>query len=119
MKSKKEIGTVEEFHSKKCYALYLFAVSLAKQINAYFDSGCIVFDINLHRVNGQFVFYGNNTPLVGIKDGMGIIGYVGYTFDEHNKVWLHGSISKKDILKMFLGFQIVRPENIEKINLTV
>ena len=38
------LGTVDEFHSQKCFDLYMYAVGFAKQINSYLDTGYLVFN---------------------------------------------------------------------------
>lgn len=109
------LGTVNEFHSKKCYDLYLYAVGFAKQINSYLENGYIVFDDTEHFKN-KFIFYrSNGIPCVAEISGNCSFIYFGSTFDKEGKVWLHGEESKKSIKERFSKFKFVKPQHIERI----
>jgi len=114
--NKKQLGTVDEFHTKSCYKLYMYAVSLAKQVNEYIDKGWLV----LHE--GQplkkFIFYSRCSPCIAEKDGNCIIIWIGSTYDVEGKVWLHGDYTKKTIKERFQKIQIFDPANAVKLNYT-
>jgi len=114
MNNTKEIGTPEEFHSKKCYDLYLYAVSLAKQVNEYLDKGFIIFN-GEDVFSDKFIFYHDKMPVVGYKSGRCFMGWLGQSWDKNGKVWIQGEDTKTSIKKMFSKFRFVRPENIEKL----
>ena len=65
--NKKQLGTVDEFHTKSCYKLYMYAVSLAKQVNEYIDRGWLV--LYKGKPLKKFVFYSINSPCIGGRDG--------------------------------------------------
>ena len=109
------LGTVDEFHSKKCYDLYLYAVELAKQINNYIDRGYIVLD-GEDIFRNKFVFYSMDRPCVAERSGNCSFVYFGSTFDTNGKVWLHGEETRTSIKKRFLEFKIVNPSNIERVS---
>lgn len=114
--NKKQLGTVDEFHTKSCYKLYMYAVSLAKQVNEYIDRGWLV----LHE--GQplkkFVFYSivSGSPCVAERDGNCTIAWIGSSYDKEGRVWLHGDYTKKTIKEKFQKIQIFDPANAVKLN---
>lgn len=111
---KDKIGTIDEFHSKSCYKLYIYAVSLAKQINEYIDKGYIVIEkgeIKTHK----FIFHDCNSPCIATQDRHFTYVDIGNTYNIDGKVWLYGEETKKTIKERFDKFQIVNPVNIEKI----
>lgn len=109
------LGTVNEFHSKKCYDLYLYAVGFAKQINSYLENGYIVFNDTEYFKN-KFVFYGNDRPYIAERSGNCSFIYFGSTFDNEGKVWLHGEETKKSIKERFSKFKFVKPQHIERMH---
>ena len=109
------LGTVDEFHSQKCYDLYLYAVGFAKQINEYIDKGYIVLDGGDDVFKNKFVFY-KDRPCVAERSGNCSFIYFGSTFDYNGKVWLHGEESKSSIKKRFTQFRMVNPSNIERVS---
>ena len=109
------LGTVDEFHSQKCYDLYMYAVGFAKQINSYLDAGYLVFD-NDEYFKNKFVFYSMDIPCVAERSGNCSFIYFGSTFDKDGKVWLHGEESKSSIKKRFSQFKMVKPSNIERMS---
>ena len=108
------LGTINEFHTKSCYKLYLYAVELAKQANDYIDKGWLVLD------DGQplkkFVFYSMGSPCVAEKDGNCTMVWFGSCYDDEGKVWLHGDYTKKRIRERFKKIQIFDPANAVKLN---
>lgn len=112
--NKKQLGTVDEFHTKSCYKLYMYAVSLAKQVNEYIDRGWLV----LHE--GQplkkFVFYSMDSPCIGERDGNCTVAWIGSSRDKEGRVWLHGDYTKKAIKEKFQKIQIFDPANAVKLN---
>lgn len=110
---KKEIGTIDEFHSKRCYDLYMYGVELAKQINDYIDKGYIViFEDEI--IKTKFEFYDNEyrpEPYIKISN----LIYIGYVYDNSGKVWLEREYTKKSIRDKFSKFKIVNPKDIIKI----
>jgi hypothetical protein len=115
-----QLGTKEEFHSQKCYENYLYSVKLASKINELLDSGHLVFENNESFTN-RFVFRSiiGNEPCIGeiTKSGNSMFTYFGNSFDKDGKVWFQKDENKSKILKRFQHFKMVRPENIEKINI--
>lgn len=109
------LGTVDEFHSQKCYDLYLYAVGFAKQINEYIDKGYMVFDGDEYHKN-KFVFHSFDSPCIAEKSGNSYFIYFGSTFDHDGKVWLHGEESKSSIKKRFAQFKMVKPSNVERMS---
>ena len=109
-----QLGTIDEFHSPKCYELYLYAVGLAKQVNEYIDKGYIVFDGN-DLFKNKFVFYCMNTPCIAEKSDYISFVYFGSSFDNDGKVWLSGIETKSTIKKRFEMFKFVKPSNIERM----
>lgn len=109
------LGTVDEFHSQKCYYLYLYAVEFAKQINEYIDKGYIVLDGD-DVFKNKFVFYSMDIPCIAERSDNCSIIYFGSTFDHNGKVWLHGEESKLSIKKRFSQFKMVNPSNIERMS---
>ncbi len=109
------LGTVDEFHSQKCYDLYLYAVAFAKQINEYINKGYIILYGN-EVFKNKFVFYSMDRPCIAEKSGNCSFIYFGSTFDNDGKVWLHGDESKSSIKKWFSQFKMVKPSNIERVS---
>lgn len=111
------IGKLEEFHSKRCYERYMYAVKFGREINMYIDKGFLVFDENKEHVKGRFVFYGFSSPTIGIIEGNCTIGHFAATYDDDGKVWMtnEDNEAKKDIKKYFGSFSIVNPRDIKKI----
>ena len=108
------LGTVDEFHSKKCFELYLFAVKLAEQINTYIDLGYIIINDDKF-IKNKFVFRDEKEPYVALRNGNSSRIYVGGCYDNNYKVWLHGEFTKKSIFDIFCKFKMVKPENIEYV----
>lgn len=115
----KEIGTIDEFHSKHCYELYLYAVTLAKQINEYIESGYLVVNIEENYsefLTNPFKFYLKDEPAVAIscsKNSTNV--WVGFVYDDEGKIWLTGEVTKKYIKKMFSKIKICDPKNFIKL----
>lgn len=107
------IGSRDEFRTKSCYKLYLYAVKLANQVNEYIDKGFLVLSDG-EPVN-RFVFYGHSNPCVGEGSDRCIVSWVGNTFDDNGKVWLHGDVTKTDIKKMFKNILIYNPKDSIKL----
>jgi hypothetical protein len=113
------LGAVDEFHSKKCFELYLYAVKLAEVVNAHLDAGDIVFRTNAHgqfeQFKHKFAFYGSHGPLIIEKwDHCGFI-YFGATTDNNGKVWLSKECDKKQIKGAFSQFRFVRECSLKSI----
>lgn len=110
------IAKENEFHSKSCYELYLYAVSLAKQVNEYIDKGYIVTEDN-YPFN-KFVFYDthSNKPIIAEKKNEALYVWYGTATDYNGKVWLHGEITKKSIKKDFKKIVIIEPKHKIKLN---
>lgn len=108
------LGSVDEFHSQKCYDLYMYAVGFAKQINSYLDAGYLVFD-NDEYFKNKFVFYGNDRPYVAERSGDCSFIYFGSSFDNEGRVWLQGEETKKTIKDRFSKFKFVKPCHIERM----
>lgn len=109
------IGTIDEFHSKKCFELYMYAVEFAKQINSYLDDGYLVLNKNNEHTELKFVFYGINGPCIAQKSGNCLLVYFGHSIDKEGKVWIQGTTTKKSIKELFSKFKCVKPCNIERI----
>lgn len=103
------IAKENEFHSKCCYRLYLYVVSLAKQVNEYIDKGYIVTNDN-YPFN-KFVFYDThgNKPIIAEKKNETLYVWYGATTDYNGKVWLRGEITKKSIKENFEKLVITEP----------
>lgn len=112
--NKKQLGTVDEFHTKSCYKLYMYAVSLAKQVNEYIDRGWLV--LYKGKPLKKLVFYSINSPCIGERDGNCTIIWIGSTYDVEGRVWLHGDYTKKTIKERFQKIQIFDPANAVKLN---
>ena len=108
------LGTVDEFHSRECFDLYIYAVKFANQINNYINNGDLVFDGEEYFKN-KFVFYGSDKPYVAEKSGNCSFIYFGSTYDKDGKVWLKVEETKSTIKKRFSQFKFVKPCNIERV----
>jgi len=108
------LGTVDEFHTKTCYKLYMYAVSLAKQVNEYIDKGWLVLD-EVQPLK-KFVFYSMGSPCVAERDGNCTMVWFGSSYDDEGRVWLHGEYTKKSIKERFEKIQIFDPANAAKLN---
>jgi hypothetical protein len=109
-----KIGTIDEFHSKTCYNLYMYAVKLAKQVNEYIDKGCLVLS-GEQRID-KFIFH-KDDPCIAEYDGYTSMIWYGSCYDDNGKVWLHGDVTKKQIKKDFKNIDIYEPANRIKLKL--
>lgn len=108
------LGTVDEFHTKSCYKLYMYAVSLAKQVNEYIEKGWLVMDEG--QSIKKFVFYSMESPCVAERDGNCTKVWFGSSYDKEGRVWLHGDCTKKTIKERFQKIQIFDPANATRLN---
>lgn len=112
----KEIGTIKDFHSKKCYDLYMYAVSIAKQINDYINKGYLIINEEGIQTN-KFLFYTDDNPCIAVKlNENSTLIYLGSSWDSNGKVWISGDgESKLTIRKLFNDIKIINPEHIVKL----
>lgn len=105
----------EEFHSKHCYDLFMYAVGLATQINEYIDKGYMVIDDDFYILEDKFIFES--------KNGYPMIKHECYkvlcpSLDDNEKYWLSNDEdygSKNKIKAIFQQFKIVHPKHIKTI----
>lgn len=109
-----KIGRIEEFHSEKCFDLYMYAVGFAKQINSYLDAGYLVFD-NCEVFKNKFIFHNGNNPRVATKIGICNTNYIDFSFDNEGNICITGNETKESIKNRFSKFKFVKPCNIEKL----
>lgn len=114
---KPSIGTPQEFRTKKCFDLYMYAVSLAEQVNAYIDKGWLVIDEGAPL--NRFVFYAMGSPCIAEKSDSGgtvvYAGWYGSVSDENGKVCFHGEYTKKSIRERFQQILIFDPAKAGKL----
>ncbi|MFA5759788.1 MAG: hypothetical protein WC942_10590 [Clostridia bacterium] len=108
------LGVVNEFHTKSCYKLYMYAVLLAKRVNEYIDKGWLVLYEGQHLK--KFVFYSMGSPCIGERDDSCTMVWIGNSYDREGRVWLHSDYTKKTIKKMFQKIQIFDPANAVRLN---
>lgn len=110
-----KIGTPDQFHSKTCYKLYTYALSLAKQVNDYIEKGYLV--VYKDQFLNKFVFYNelNEEPYIGERNGNATYIWFGSVFDENGKVYLCNDYTKKKIRNKFKEIKIYNPRYKEKL----
>lgn len=108
------------FRTKTCYKLYLYAKSLAEQVNEYIDRGSLVFDeYDGFRALGKFVFEDiHKEPDVAQVSLNSNFRYsvLDKGYDRNGKIWICDEMTKKSIRALFENIRIVHPASIEKIN---
>lgn len=113
MNSTEDFPNPDDFRSDKCYELYLYALSFAKQINEYIDNGFIVMDNN-RLFKYKFVFQSaSRKPCIALKIENSTLIWYGYSFSRDGKVWLSVIETKESIKKRFEQFKIIKPANVE------
>lgn len=110
-----KIGTCDQFHSKTCYNLYMYALSLAKQVNNYIEKDYLVV-YKGHFLN-KFVFYNelNDEPYIGERNGNTTYIWFGSVFDKNGKVCLCDDYTKEKIRNKFEEIKIYNPDYKEKL----
>ena len=110
------LGTVDEFHTKTCFKLYMYAVGLAKQVNEYIDKGWLVLQDGEQL--SKFVFYSMDKPCVAEKRGNCSFIWFSSCYDTEGKVWLSRYTTKKKIREEFQKIQICDPKLMVRLNCT-
>ena len=111
---KKTEGTVDEFRTKTCYGLYMYAVGLAKQVNDYIDKGWLV--SRNGEALGRFIFRSMGEPCIAEEKGNCSLAWFGSFYDSTGKVWLHGDVTKKIIREKFEEIIICNPKLMTRLN---
>ncbi len=114
---KKLIGVRSDFHTQTCFNLYMYAVSLARQINAYIDNGYVVMK-GEERIN-KFVFMCRmaDAPCIGVLDGKYFWTWYGSTMSDEGKVCLREEVTKKQIRDDFRALRIYDPSKFVKLKI--
>lgn len=101
---------IDDFHSKQCYERYLYAMTLAKKINYYFDQNCFIYDADDKLLTEKFTFYdqSSNKPNLSYKASYYCFSLFIH-YDYTCNLWLHNNdgYSEKDIEYYFKSFKIV------------
>lgn len=107
------LDTAEKFHSQECYDLYMYAVGLAKQVNAYLDKGWLVLDSG--RPIRKFVFHHLGSPCVAQKYDNVTSIWLGIYTDDRCRVVLSGVDSKNSIWEQFQKIQVFNPKDGKRL----
>jgi len=103
------------FSNKKSFEAFLYAMDIAKKLNALQEKGAILIGKHgIFKSDGKWtVDLDPKRPCVGFKHNGCMVGYAGMCFDDDDKTW----VSKKEVRDNFKGISYVLPQDVQKFYL--
>ena len=111
----KTVGVRSEFHSQRCYQLYLYAVGLAQQVNDYIEKGFLLFNNDGGIIKRKLLFYHSDEPCILEQHEAMSSMWIGGVYDTSDRIIVSGEYTKKSIRMLFSEIMLYDPKDKKKL----